>query len=95
MLNPKLATLHKRAEALGQKLDVDLSTGLLRRAAFALITRVFPRNLVIEARAADRRGRRIERGRDAASLRCYRRKIALYEAGDSKNGLRATTLVTR
>jgi DNA-binding XRE family transcriptional regulator len=26
MLNPTLATLHKWAEALGQKLDVDLST---------------------------------------------------------------------
>jgi transcriptional regulator with XRE-family HTH domain len=25
MLNPTLATLHKEAEALGQKLDVDLS----------------------------------------------------------------------
>jgi DNA-binding XRE family transcriptional regulator len=28
MLNPTLATLHKWAEALGQKLDVALSTGL-------------------------------------------------------------------
>jgi DNA-binding XRE family transcriptional regulator len=27
MLNPTLATLHKWAEALGQKLDVDLSAG--------------------------------------------------------------------
>jgi DNA-binding XRE family transcriptional regulator len=27
MLNPTLATLHKWAEALGQKLDVDLSSG--------------------------------------------------------------------
>jgi len=27
MLNPTLATLHKWAEALGQKLDVDLSPG--------------------------------------------------------------------
>jgi transcriptional regulator with XRE-family HTH domain len=26
MLNPTLATLHKWAEALGQKLDVDMST---------------------------------------------------------------------
>jgi hypothetical protein len=29
MLNPTLATLHKWAEALGQELDVDLSSGLM------------------------------------------------------------------
>jgi transcriptional regulator with XRE-family HTH domain len=29
MLNPTLATLHKWAEALGQKLDIDLSSGLM------------------------------------------------------------------
>src|SRR2546421_400972 len=29
MLNPTLATLHKWAEALGQKLDVDLSSGTM------------------------------------------------------------------
>ncbi|SRR5216683_915172 len=31
MLNPTLATLHKRGETLGRKLDVDLSSGCLQK----------------------------------------------------------------
>ncbi|MBI1918759.1 MAG: helix-turn-helix transcriptional regulator [Planctomycetes bacterium] len=36
MLNPTLATLHKWAEALGQKLDVDLSSRMTGDAAWCV-----------------------------------------------------------
>jgi hypothetical protein len=36
VLNPTFATLHKWAEALGQKLDVTLSTALLATSSRAM-----------------------------------------------------------